>query len=144
MDDLGELKKRYDSRGVNGETDVNEEVGNEVVNDDEEHEEAQAVTGMAQYQHTSRSGLMGESSPAVFSVQGHYSGSELSSQGFSCTTLDGYQLEMAALGVSCELTPLLVQPAEHEDHLHDAEHDDQPVGLDSLHGVIVSTGFYLD
>ena len=136
MDDLGELKRRYDNRGVNGEVD-----------DDEEQEDAQAVTGMAQYQHTSRYEMMGESSPAVFSVQGHYAGSELSCQGLSCTTLDGYQLEMAAMGVSCELTPLLVQPvgaAEHEDHLHDAEHDDQPVGLDSLHGVIVSTGFYLD
>ena len=54
---------------------------------------------------------------------------------------------MAALGVSCELTPLLVQPvgaADDEGHLQDDEHDEQPVGLNSLHEVIVSTGFYLD
>ena len=148
MDDLGELQRRYDNRGVSGGKVANEEVGND--DSEDEHDEAETVTGMAQYQQTSWAGLKVDDShgPATFSVHGHYCGSQMTSQRLSCTTQDGYQFDLAAMGVSCELTALLVHPVAvdadvQEEHLH-GEDDEQAIGLDSLHGVMMSTGFYLD
>ena len=145
MDDLGELQRRYDNRGVSGGKVANEEVGND---DDsgEEQDDAEAVTGMAQYQHTSRTGLKVDSSQTAFSVHGHYSGSHFTSKRLSGSTQDGYQLDLAAMDMSCDLTTLLVQPVDvdvHDEHLYGAD-DEQVIGLDSLHGVMMSTGFYLD
>ena len=156
FDDLGELQKRYDNRSVSGEKDAND--------DKVEDDGVEAVTGMAQYQQAylsgecelscflaSHNGLMIRGSPAVLSsVQGQYSGSAEARQmhGPTYTTLDGFKLDLVALTMSCNLTSLTVQPIgvieEDQAHHHLVEQEKQAVKLESLHEVIVSTGFYLE
>ena len=58
-------------------------------------------------------------------------------------TVDGYQSDLAALTMPCELNSLLVQVEAADDGLNH-EHGEHVPELDSLLGVIRSTGFYLD
>ena len=89
-------------------------------------------------------------SPLLTSVAGHYCGS--AQPGFSvgpvCVTLDGSQLDLAAMTISCDLTPLGVhQPGpvgDVEEVSDDDDQEEQPVNFDTLYDVMVSTGFALD
>ena len=144
MDDLAELKRRYDSRTVGEEVAAN---GDEE-NDDQGN--AADLCGFAQYQDCCLSSCDGEVIPSRFSILGQYPGSVVAShENAACfLTVDGYQFDAATLPTAVELGPLLVQPHpdqadQGQDHLLQ-EHDDQGAGLDTLHGVITSTGFYLD
>ena len=154
FDDLGELQKRYGRRNV-----VKPEAANDDVASNEELVQAEAVPGMAQYQVTlsrdcgpaSDAELMFMSSPAVLSsVQGYYSGPAEAwpVTGPTYTTLDGIELDLALMSMSCDLTFLTAQPVavvdDDQDDLLAEEQDELDVELDSLHGVIVSTGFCLE
>ena len=164
FDDLADLQRRYDRASVGRDVVARDEVANDdIARDDdtidEEHAEAEALTGMAQYQQTSSSmdstlssslaseaGLVLTSCPAVYSVLGHYCGAAQARQidGPTFSTLDGVEMDLAALAISCDLTPLTIGVVE-EDQAHCLPEQEEQAGkLDSLHEILVSTGFYLE
>ena len=66
-----------------------------------------------------------------------------SGEGPTYVTLDGVQLDMLAMTTSCELASLRVRQQGHVEDL--AEGVEEQVGnLDTLHSVLVSTGFSLE
>ena len=87
--------------------------------------------------------------PPLTSVVGLYCGSDKvgSIAGPVFLTLDGAEQDFAARTTSCDLTPLVVQQPGHDECCAGQSDDDEqePVGnLDTLHGVLVTTGFALD
>ena len=148
MDDLGELQRRYDNREAG-----HEHVEAEVNDDQGEDEQGDVadVTGLTQYQKNGRSWsgccLAADERPG----SGHtvFSGLSVTSQDETprFATVDGHQLDLAALTLPCELSSLLVQVEAADDGQADGldhEHGEHGPELDSLLGVISSTGFYLD
>ena len=62
-------------------------------------------------------------------------------------TLDGSELDLLTMTTSCDLTPLVVCQQGLPEELAGGIQDDaeECAGqLDTLHSVLVSTGFYLD
>ena len=144
MDDLGELQRRYDNREAG-----HEHVEAEVNDDQGEDEQGDVadVTGLTQYQKNGRSwsGCCLAADVRPGSGHGVFSGLCVTSQDEApmFATVDGYQSDLAALTMPCELSSLLVQVETADDGL-DHEHGEHVPELDSLLGVIRSTGFYLD
>ena len=109
-----------------------------------------AVGGDAQGPHCpsavmSAGGSEGFISPLT-SVTGYYVGPGIPRYiaGPTYATVDGFEVDLAALSVSCELRPLHVQ--QLGDAVDVPTVDDvevQAANLDTLHNVMVSTGFYL-
>ena len=94
-------------------------------------------------------GVMAASSfsPILSSISGFYCGSEQPRYvaGPTYVTLDGTKFDLAAFSVSCDLTPLLVQHHQHVEEVdEDSDQEGQAANLDTLHRVMVSTGFCLD
>ena len=84
--------------------------------------------------------------PPLTALTGYYEGPDYPRyiEGPTYTTVDGFAVDLAALSVSCELRPLLVQ--QLGDAVDVPVVDDvevQAANLDTLHNVMVSTGFYL-
>ena len=107
------------------------------------------VVGTSDASQASSVQYCGGCSPIMTSTIG-YCGSSAQAgymAGPSYVTLDDIELDLTAMAMPCDLTPLLVQHlALVEDQAEPGEGDseDQPdVNLDSLHNIIVSTGFVL-
>ena len=161
FDDLTELQRRVDNTAVDGqqvpqqedhESDVPQ--GAPEPDNDESTVDSVGTNGVQGnncYSGTSASFAVGGYSfcMTLTALAGYYAGSAIPRYiaGPTFITLDGCKLDLAAVSVSCDLHPLVVQQVE-------ASHDDVPgqvddevdhaSDLDTLHKVMVSTGFYLD
>ena len=139
------MQRRYDNR----------EAGQDNIEAEDQVEDGQGdaadVTGIAQYQKNGRSwsGYCLAADVRPGSGHGVFSGLCVTSQDEApmFATVDGYQSDLAALTMPCELNSLLVQVEAADDGQADGldhEHGEHGPELDSLLGVISSTGFYLD
>ena len=154
MDDLGELKRRFDRRDV---SDNNRDIIDEGDANDQVNGQAGVghMAGLARDQEASTDGtevyLASEvelTSPSTLSSKGKYIGvamgsHEVAEVGF--VTLDGYHAGAQYFATACDLGPFLVQHGGgDEGQLLDNDDVDQALKFESLHEVITSTGFYLE